>query len=129
MDPQAWADSGDALHATAARQWAGLHRTLLARGAAVEAFEPKPELPDLVFTGNAAVVLNRKAVLARFFHPGLHGRQDAAACLSAQRRIGLLPDAAPRPPNESGADICNDNGVMGSGRECSVISKALGIAI
>src|ERR1700690_3710913 len=68
MDPRAWADSGKTLHATAARQWAGLHRTLLARGAAIEIIEPEPGLPDRVFTANAAVVLNRKAVLARFFH-------------------------------------------------------------
>jgi hypothetical protein len=59
MDPRAWANSGEVLHATAARQWAGLHRTLLARGAAIEAIEPEPGLPDLVFTANAAVVLNR----------------------------------------------------------------------
>ena len=57
------------LHATAVRQWAGLHRTLLANGAAIETIEPEPGLPDLVFTANAAVVLDRKALLARFFHP------------------------------------------------------------
>ena len=69
MDPKSWADSGAVLHATAVRQWAGLHRTLLASGAAIEAIEPQPGLPDLVFTANAAVVLDRKALLARFHHP------------------------------------------------------------
>src|SRR3977135_1264189 len=69
MDPRAWADGGAALHATAARQWNGLNRMLLARGAAVETIEPQPGLPDLVFTANAAVVLDRKAVMARFHHP------------------------------------------------------------
>ena len=52
MDPRAWADSGEQLHATAARQWAGLHRTLLARDAVIEAIEPEAGLPDLVFTAN-----------------------------------------------------------------------------
>src|ERR1019366_8923653 len=62
MDPRAWADCSEVLHATAARQWADLHRTLLARDAVIEAIEPEPDLPDLVFTANAAVVLNRKAI-------------------------------------------------------------------
>jgi len=68
MDPKTWADSGAALYATAARQWAGLHRTLLAQGATIEAIAPEPALPDLVFTANAAVVLDGKAMPARFRH-------------------------------------------------------------
>jgi N-dimethylarginine dimethylaminohydrolase len=69
MDPNAWAGNGEVLHARAVRQWEGLHRTLRACGAAIETVEPPPGLPDLVFTANAAVVLDRKAVLARFLHP------------------------------------------------------------
>ncbi len=68
MDPKTWADCGEALHATAALQWAGLRRTLLAQGAAIEAIAPQPGLPDLVFTANAAVVLDGKAMPARFRH-------------------------------------------------------------
>src|ERR1700730_8238825 len=66
MDPQAWADCGAALHSAAERQWTGLRRALLAAGAGIETLKPAPGLPDLVFTANAAVVLDRKAVLARF---------------------------------------------------------------
>jgi len=66
MDPKAWAESGVALHATAQRQWEGLRHALAATGAAIEILPPAPELPDLVFTANAAVVLGGKAVLARF---------------------------------------------------------------
>jgi N-dimethylarginine dimethylaminohydrolase len=68
MNPQTWAASGEGLRATAVRQWAGLHRTLLARGAIIETIDPEPGLPDLVFTANAAVVLDRKAMPARFRH-------------------------------------------------------------
>jgi arginine dihydrolase len=69
MDPKAWADGGAALHAAAARQWANLRRALVAHGADVDVVEPAPGLPDLVFTANAAVVLDRRALLARFRHP------------------------------------------------------------
>lgn len=68
MDPQAWADGGGALPAKAERQWTGLHRALRDAGAATETIEPVFGLPDLVFTANAAVVLDRKAVLSRFRH-------------------------------------------------------------
>jgi len=68
MDPAAWTDSALALHAQAGQQWAGLRRVLLGLGAEIETVEPAPGLPDLVFTANSAVVLDRKAVLARFRH-------------------------------------------------------------
>jgi N-dimethylarginine dimethylaminohydrolase len=98
MDPRAWANSGEALHAAVARQWTGLHRTLLARGAAIETFEPEPGLPDLVFTANAAVVLDRKAVLARFFHRERQGEQPVfAAGFRALQALGLLDEVVEMP--------------------------------
>jgi lysine-ketoglutarate reductase/saccharopine dehydrogenase-like protein (TIGR00300 family) len=59
---------------TAAAQWAGL-RSVLAARARVELIEPKPGLPDLVFTANAAVVVDNTVVLARFFHPQRQGEE------------------------------------------------------
>jgi len=68
MDPQSWARDARA-HAAAAREWDALHHTLIALGGAIEHVAPAPGLPDLVFTANAAVVLDRKVLLARFRHP------------------------------------------------------------
>jgi N-dimethylarginine dimethylaminohydrolase len=68
MDPKRWADDAGA-HAAAEHEWAALHRKLLELGAAVELVPPAAGLPDLVFTANAAVVLNRQVLLARFRHP------------------------------------------------------------
>jgi len=61
-----WPKGDAALHSAAGRQWTGLRRTLLAAGAAIETLEPSPDLPNLVFTANAAVVLDSMVVLARF---------------------------------------------------------------
>ncbi len=98
MDPKSWADSGSVLHATAVRQWAGLHRTLLANGAAVETIEPEPGLPDLVFTANAAVVLDRKVLLARFFHPERQREQPVLmAAFRALQARGLIDDIVEMP--------------------------------
>src|SRR5499433_3240179 len=68
MNPKRWARDAGA-HAAAEREWAALHRKLVELGAAVELVPPAPGLPDLVFTANAAVVLDRQALLARFRHP------------------------------------------------------------
>ncbi len=98
MDPKAWADSGSVLHATAVRQWAGLHRTLMANGAAIETIDPEPSLPDLVFTANAAVILDRKALLARFFHPERQREQPVLmAAFRALQTRGFIDDVVEMP--------------------------------
>jgi N-dimethylarginine dimethylaminohydrolase len=98
MDPKAWADGGDALHAAAARQWAALRRALATHGAAIETIAPAPGLPDLVFTANAAVVLDGKALLARFRHAERQGEQPLfQAGFHALERRGLIEAVAAVP--------------------------------
>ena len=98
MDPASWHDSGDALHATAARQWQGLFRALGANGASVDTIEPKDGLPDLVFTANAAVVLDGKALLSRFRHPQRQGEQPVfATAFHSLRARGLVGEVATLP--------------------------------
>jgi N-dimethylarginine dimethylaminohydrolase len=99
MDPQAWAREGGTQAARARQEWLGLHRHLARRGAAVELVPPAPGVPDLVFTANAAVVLDRKALLARFRHPERQREEPhfAAAFEMLRRRglidtVGRLPD-------------------------------------
>jgi N-dimethylarginine dimethylaminohydrolase len=75
MNPGSWQSAGSALHEEAEQQWFGLHDTLLALGAAIDFVEPEPNLPDLVFTANAAIVLDGKALLARFRHPERRGEE------------------------------------------------------
>jgi N-dimethylarginine dimethylaminohydrolase len=114
MDPKAWADGGAALHATAARQWEALHRALTTHGAAIETVAPAPDLPDLVFTANAAVVLDGKALLARFRHAERQGEQpvfEEAFC--TLKRRGLIADLVPMPEGialEGAGDCIWDSG-------------------
>jgi N-dimethylarginine dimethylaminohydrolase len=68
MDPNGWAPNHHLLLSSAHREWGRLHRTLVQAGAEIELVSPAPGLPDLVFTANAAVVLDRKALVARFRH-------------------------------------------------------------
>ena len=69
MDPAAWARDDRALALASHGEWRRLHGRLAALGAAIELVPPAPGLPDLVFTANAAVMLDGKALLARFRHP------------------------------------------------------------
>jgi N-dimethylarginine dimethylaminohydrolase len=68
MDPASWAGDERA-HLAAEREWRALHRQLIEVGARVELIAPVAGLPDLVFTANAGVVLDRQVLLARFRHP------------------------------------------------------------
>ena len=68
MDPASWARDKRAQLA-AMREWHALHHKLEELGARVELVAPAPGLPDLVFTANAGVVLDRRVLLARFRHP------------------------------------------------------------
>ncbi|MDQ3850443.1 MAG: ornithine--oxo-acid transaminase, partial [Actinomycetota bacterium] len=53
----------------ARRQWTALVDALRAAGAEIDALEPHPELPDLVFTANLGLVDGRTFVPARMRHP------------------------------------------------------------
>jgi N-dimethylarginine dimethylaminohydrolase len=109
MNPAAWRESGDALHATAQRQWHGLFRALGSSGASVELVEPRGGLPDLVFTANSAVVLDGKALLARFRYPQRQGEEPVyAAAFHALRSRGLIGEVVTLPPGVTleGAGDC-----------------------
>jgi N-dimethylarginine dimethylaminohydrolase len=108
MNPKRWARDAGA-HAAAEREWAALHRKLLELGAAVELVPPAAGLPDLVFTANAAVVLDAQVLLARFRHPERQREEGhfEAAFRSLQAR-GLV-DAVRKLPEElvlEGAGDC-----------------------
>jgi N-dimethylarginine dimethylaminohydrolase len=56
-------------HAAATEQWQALYRLLTGElGARVHLVEPVPGLPDLVFTANAGLTRDGRAVLANFRH-------------------------------------------------------------
>ncbi len=76
MEPARWASEAAALEAQARSEWRGLHRVLRGLGAQVELQPAEAGLPDLVFTANAAVVMDGVALLARFRHPERQGEES-----------------------------------------------------
>ena len=69
MDPVQWKSSADQLRQQADRGWKALKSMYERLGAEVEIEPAQAGLPDLVFTANSALVLDRTALLARFRHP------------------------------------------------------------
>ena len=75
MHPDQWARDPQGMHAAALRSFGDLKHALEQAGARVIAQPGAPGLPDMVFPANAAVVLDGRAILARFRHPQRRGEE------------------------------------------------------
>jgi N-dimethylarginine dimethylaminohydrolase len=116
MDPAAWAAQDRMLAETARRQWQALQGALAREGADIELVPAVPGLPDLVFTANAAVVMDGKALLARFRHqerqreePHFERAFHALAARGDIETVERLPDGLVL----EGAGDCVWDGVRG----------------
>lgn len=69
MDPTQWSSEANSLGLAARREWKRLKQKLMQLGATIELVAPVKGLPDLVFTANAAVVMNGVALVANFRYP------------------------------------------------------------
>ncbi len=75
MHPDQWAENSEALTLESSEGWDALVDKLRELGARIELVPPQRGWPDLVFTANAAVVMDRKALVARFRHPERQGEE------------------------------------------------------
>jgi N-dimethylarginine dimethylaminohydrolase len=93
MRPDAWrADPRRALSA-AKDASAELKRALQGLGAQIETIGAVQGLPDLVFPANAAIVLDGRALLARFRHPERQGEEAVLReVFTRLKRRGLIHD-------------------------------------
>jgi len=109
MRPDAWKADPAALTAAAAKSASALRGELEKAGACVEIVDAVEDLPDLVFPANAAIVLDGRALVARFRHPERQGEEavfrDAFLALKAR---GLLSDVIELPEGvlQEGAGDC-----------------------
>ncbi len=114
MSPTAWNADGAALQGAAWMASAKLACALRHAGARVETMEGAPGAPDLVFPANAAVVLDRRAVLARFLHPERQVEEPLFhRAFEGLRSRGLLDEVATLPEgcvHEGAGDFIYDAG-------------------
>lgn len=64
---------------TAAQQWRQLVEILTQLGARISPLDPQPGLPDLVFTANAAMIFQQRALLSHFRHQQRQGEEPFCA--------------------------------------------------
>jgi N-dimethylarginine dimethylaminohydrolase len=76
MQPCAWAEDPVRLVAAARRSFQSLAAALTAAGARLDIMPGVAGLPDMAFPANAAIVLDRRALLARFRHPQRRGEEQ-----------------------------------------------------
>jgi N-dimethylarginine dimethylaminohydrolase len=96
MRPKVW-DADPAANRRAARAaWEALKSALESHGGRVHTIPGAPGLPDMVFPANAAVVLDRKALIANFRHPERAGEGPAfLAAFEGLKAKGLVDKVAP----------------------------------
>jgi ornithine aminotransferase len=98
MDPSQWSVSAERLADDARRGWAQLKATYEHLGARVSTQPPERGLPDMVFTANAAVVLDRKVLLARFLCPERQGEEARNRAFFETLRLQGHVDEIVEPP-------------------------------
>jgi len=114
MDPAQWKSSAEQLRRQAGHGWGSLKDMYERLGARVEIQAAQPGLPDLVFTANAALVLDRTALLARFRHPERREEQSHdRAFFETLRARGLIDSIVETPDDlhfEGAGDAIWDSG-------------------
>jgi len=109
MEPCAWAENPVGHRAAARRSFQSFAATLIGAGARLEIMPGGAGLPDMVFPANAAIVLDRLALLGRFRHSERRGEekhfQEYFRVLMERR---FLDEVAQIPPNcfQEGAGDC-----------------------
>ncbi len=109
MQPDAWARDPQGMRDAALRASQALRMALEGAGCKVEVAAGAPGLPDMVFPANAAVVLDGRALTARFRHPQRRGEEEHFLAIFLHlREQGLLEEVEQLPEGcfQEGAGDC-----------------------
>jgi N-dimethylarginine dimethylaminohydrolase len=98
MKPSEWQLDAKRLVRDAATGWDQLRATYESLGAKVTVKPAAPGWPDLVFTANCAVVLDGKAILARYLKAERAGEEEHGRAMFEQLRARGLVDRVVRTP-------------------------------
>ncbi len=109
MQPQTWQDNPIRFKQKAVDEWQNLHKIFKSLGVAIELMLPRRNVPDMVFTANGAVVLNKRALLARFRYKERQPEEKFfAEYFESLKRSGIIETVDLLPENlfQEGAGDC-----------------------
>ncbi|MGY8526168.1 dimethylarginine dimethylaminohydrolase family protein [Paracidovorax citrulli] len=109
MRPQLWQAAPERMRRGARRAFGALREALEEAGFAIELGVGTAGLPDMVFPANAAVVLDGRALLARFRYPQRQGEEaHFAALFAALQARGVVDEVGTLPQGsfQEGAGDC-----------------------
>jgi N-dimethylarginine dimethylaminohydrolase len=110
MQPSAWAKDPVGHFAAARRSFQSFAAALAGAGAGLEIIAGVAGLPDMAFPANAAVVLDRLVLLARFRHPQRRGEEQHfhEHFRLLMQRGSIIDEVTQLPPNcfQEGAGDC-----------------------
>jgi N-dimethylarginine dimethylaminohydrolase len=107
MRPRAWSADPAGNGRAALAAWSALKTAIEAQGARVRVLPGRVGQPDMVFPANAAIVLDRKALVARFRHPERKGEEpEFLAAFQALQAEGVLDHVAQIDLVQEGAGDC-----------------------
>jgi len=109
MTPDAWSKDREGHFRAAQAASAALAKALEAAGAEVICGAGAPGLPDMVFPANAAIVLDRRALVARFRYPERRGEEPLFLKAFEGFKAGGLLDVVEQFPEgcfQEGAGDC-----------------------
>jgi N-dimethylarginine dimethylaminohydrolase len=114
MDPDAWARDPAGMKAAAQASFESLRKELESLGCEVIVAQGRPGLPDMVFPANAGIVLDGRALLARFRYPERRGEEAPfLEIFEGLRQQGILKEVAQLPEGcfqEGAGDAIWDTG-------------------
>lgn len=108
MRPAEWSADPAAQQLNARALWLELKVNLERAGARIHVAQAGAGLPDMVFPANAAVVLNGKALMAKFRHPERAAEEAPfAKAFEALLKAGVISQVTPNPGiDQEGAGDC-----------------------
>lgn len=118
MQPGEWHDHETTHAEEAAQQWKGLKEALKSCEAKLHVMDQVEGWPDMVFTANAGIVLDGKALVANFKHPERAGETPHyAATFNKLAEAGVINDVVMLPGGvaQEGAGDClwdKDRGIF-----------------
>jgi N-dimethylarginine dimethylaminohydrolase len=109
MQPMDWQSRSTELLSKAQSGWEAMYETFVSMGVSVNLVPPAKGLPDMVFTANAAIVLNKKVLLASFRYKERQGEESHfAEFFERMKASGVVDEVSTLPPGifQEGAGDC-----------------------